>query len=126
MTGEVKRPRGRPRKDGLMPGSPEARAADPEADALHDLLDALHDKFGTAEFGAKDVMGAMTTAGFADPRGDAIRNALTDIAGDKAASTTRGIGRTLTNRQGRIAHGLRLTTRRDLKSKIVMFRVGKV
>ena len=28
MTGEVKRPRGRPRKDGLPAGSPEARAAD--------------------------------------------------------------------------------------------------
>ena len=101
----------------------EAQAADPEADALFALLDALRDRFGRSEFGAKEVQAAMVTAGFADPRGDDLRSALIDLAGEKAATTTRGIGMVLKFREGRIAHGLRLAGRADSVRGVRMYRV---
>lgn len=101
----------------------EAQAADPEGDALFALLDALRDRFGRHEFGAKEVQAAMTMGGFNDPRGDDLRASLVDLAGDKAAGTTRGIGRVLKFREGRIVHGLRLVGRADSNRGVRMFRV---
>ena len=101
----------------------EAQAADPEGDALFALLDALRDRFGSGEFGSKEVQAALTTAGFADPRADDLRAALVDLAGEKAAATTRGIGRVLKFREGRIVHGLRLAGRADSERGVRMFRV---
>lgn len=100
-----------------------AQAADPEADALFALLDALRDRFGRAEFAAKEVQAAMTAHGLVDPRADDLRTALVDLAGDKAATTTRGIGRVLKFREGRIVHGLRLTGRADAHRGVRMFKV---
>lgn len=101
----------------------EAQAADPEGDALFALLDALRDKFGSGEFAAKDVHEAMTTAGFAASRADELSTALQDLAGGKAAGTTRGIGRVLKFREGRIVHGLRLTSRADNSRGVRIFRI---
>lgn len=104
----------------------EAQAADPEADALFALLDALRDRFGRAEFAAKEVQAAMTAHGLVDPRADDLRTALVDLAGDKAAATTRGIGRVLKFREGRIVHGLRLIGRADSNRGVRMFKVETV
>lgn len=101
----------------------EAQAADPEGDALFALLDALRDRFGRHEFSSKEVLAALTTAGFANPRADDLRAALVDLAGEKAAATTRGIGRVLKFREGRIVHGLRLAGRADSDRGVRMFRV---
>lgn len=97
----------------------EAQAADPEADALFALLDALRDQFGTAEFTAKDV---QTRANGCITQGP-LEVALVDLAGDRALSSARSLGRVLKYREGRIVHGLRLVGRQDLHSKIRVYTI---
>ena len=97
----------------------EAQAAAPEADALFALLDALRDQFGTAEFTAKDV---QTRANGCITQGP-LEVALVDLAGDRALSSARSLGRVLKYREGRIVHGLRLVGRQDLHSKIRVYTI---
>lgn len=101
----------------LMPGAfgdpmdliKEAQAADPEAETLFALLDALHDAFGQSEFTAKDVISRVN----ADTRTGALHDALIDIAGDRAVTSSKTLGRVLSHRKGRIVHGLSLLHRKD-------------
>ena len=98
----------------------EAQAADPEADALFSLLDALRDQFGEREFTAKEVQTAAKTMSFDGP----LKMALLDLAGDRALASVKSLGRVLKFREGRIVHGLRLTGRQDLQSKVRVYRVS--
>lgn len=98
----------------------EAQAADPEADALFALLDALRDHFGGAEFTAKDV---QTQAKASTLGQTPLELALLDLAGDRALSSARSLGRVLKFREGRIVHGLRLTGRQDTNSGARAYRV---
>lgn len=100
-----------------------AQAADPEGDTLFALLKVLRFQFGSAEFAAKEVLNSFTTGGIPDPRGEELRSAVVDLAGDKAASTARGIGMVLKFRVGRIVQGLRLISRSDSVRGVRMFRV---
>lgn len=97
----------------------EAQAADPEADALFALLDALRDHFGDGEFSAKDVQIAAKGGMMQSP----LERALLDIAGDRALASARSLGRVLKFREGRIVHGLRLTGRQDMHSKVRVYTV---
>lgn len=99
----------------------ESQAADPEADALFALLDALRDQFGTREFTAKDVVVAASDY----LTSDAVSTAIRDIAGDKAVTSQRSLGRVLKFREGRIVHGLRLVGRADLNAGTRVYRVTR-
>lgn len=99
----------------------EAQASDPEVDALFALLEVLRGEFGNAEFSAKEVIAAIPK----HAQG-AIEVAITDLAGDQSVRSTRSLGRTLRNREGRIAHGLRMTGRQDKNKGVRMFRVQAV
>ena len=90
----------------------EAQAADPDADALFALLDALRDAFGGRSFTAKDVQAKAKD----DFMQNALELALRDLAGDRALSSARSLGRVLKFREGRIVHGLRLTGRQNTSS----------
>lgn len=97
----------------------EAQAADPDAEALHALLDALRGRFGSAEFGAKQVLDAIRASmGETD-----LEVAVKDIAGDNALRSVRSLGRVLKFREGRIVQGLRLTSRRDSHAGAQLYRV---
>ena len=97
----------------------EAQAADPEADALFALLDALRDHFGAAEFTAKDVQAVAN--GYLPQR--ALATAIVDLAGDRALTSVRSLGKALKFREGRIVHGLRLVGRLDLHTKMRVYRI---
>ncbi|TQE98412.1 MAG: hypothetical protein FKY71_13960, partial [Spiribacter salinus] len=97
----------------------EAQAADPEADALFALLDALRDQFSTAEFTAKDVQARANGSITQSP----LEVALVDLAGDRALASARSLGRVLKFREGRIVHGLRLTGRQDMHSKVRTYAI---
>lgn len=97
----------------------EAQAADPEADALFALLDALRDQFAKAEFSAKDVQAAAKASSFDTPLG----LALMDLAGDRALSSARSLGRVLKFREGRIVNGLRLIGRTDKNAGARIYRI---
>lgn len=90
----------------------EAQAADPEADALFALLDALRDAFGKRSFTAKDVQTRVKDVFTDSP----LEAELHDLAGDRALSSAKSLGRVLKFREGRIVHGLRLTGRRNASS----------
>ena len=100
-----------------------AQEADAEADALSALLKALRSRFGAHEFASRDVAAAMSAATLPDSHADELRAAFTDLAGEKAASTVRGIGMVLRFRTGRIVRGLRLAARADSGRGVQMFRV---
>lgn len=96
----------------------KAVAEDPEAETLHSLISALGATFGSREFSAKDVMGKCDGFGT-----DELRDAVVDVAGDRAVASSRSIGRVLKFREGRIVQGIRLQSRRDSVSKILLYRV---
>ena len=89
----------------------KAQAADPEADMLFALLDALRERFGNAD-------GFLPNTELAD--------ALCDIGGDRAVTSSKSLGRVLKNREGRIVHGLRLVGRRDMTTNNLIYRVEVV
>lgn len=100
----------------------KAQAADPEAELLFALLDALRDQFGDKEFSAKDV---QTRAKSGYPQ-NALELAVLDLAGDRALNSARSLGKVLKFRVGRILHGLRLTGRQELHSKVQLYTVKVV
>lgn len=97
----------------------EAQAADPDAEALHALLDALRGRFGGAEFTAKQVLDAIR-AGMGETD---LETAIKDIAGDNGVRSVRSLGRVLKFREGRIVHGLRMTSRPDSHAGALFYRV---
>jgi hypothetical protein len=111
----------------LMPGAfgdpmsliREAQAADPEAEMLFALLDTLRDQFGVAEFTAKEIQLRLNAF-----QGDGLHNAVRDIGGDRAVESSRSLGKVLKYREGRIVHGLRLTSRPDSNAGVRHYRVS--
>ena len=83
------------------------------------LLDALRDQFGASEFTAKDVQTQANASMAQTP----LELALLDLAGDRALSSARSLGRVLKFREGRIVHGLRLTGRQDTNTGARVYRV---
>jgi hypothetical protein len=100
----------------------EAQAADPEADALFALLEALRDVFGGLSFTAKEVQVSAQT-GFMQNNLDV---ALRDLAGDRALSSAKALGRVLKFREDRIVHGLRLKGRQNKSSGAREYRCETV
>lgn len=98
----------------------EAQVADPEMESLHALLQALRSKFGANEFSANDVLEAS------QKNPNEIEAALIGLVGQAAGTNSRGLGRVLKNREGRICGGLRLLGRVDKHRGSRMFRVEPV
>lgn len=92
----------------------KASAGDPEKESLFALIEALKDVFGSRWFSAREasqsaVHGRADHLASAETK--ALANALSDIAGERALTSTRSVGRTLQFREGRIVFGLRLRSR---------------
>ncbi len=92
----------------------EASASDPEQESLFALLEALKEAFRTSWFTAREtsqhaVQGRNDS--FASANAKAIANALADLGGERALTSTRSVGRILQFREGRIVFGLRLQSR---------------
>ena len=104
----------------------KAQAADPEADMLFALLDALRERFGNAEFSAKAVLTDAKASAYGFLPNTELADALRDIGGDRAVTSSKSLGRVLKNREGRIVHGLRLVGRRDMTTNNLIYRVEVV
>lgn len=92
-----------------------AQREDPEQESHFALLEALSDVFPDMWFTARDTVQRVRSGGTSRPgMGDAnaLSEAILDIAGERALSSTKSLGRVLKFREGRVVFGRRLLSRR--------------
>lgn len=92
-----------------------AQREDPEQEAHFALLEALSDVFPDMWFTARDTVQRVQSGGTSGPgMGDAnaLSEAILDVAGERALSSTKSLGRVLKFREGRVVFGRRLLSRR--------------
>ena len=92
----------------------QAQGSDPEQESLFALLEALDNVFARRWFTAREACqhaSAARTAHHSMGGAKALADALADIGGERALTSTRSIGRILQFREGRIVYGLRLQSR---------------
>lgn len=95
----------------------EAQKSDPEREALGEFLEALKD------MSPPDGVTAKTLCEYCRNCPDSsLAEALRDLTGTDNF-TSKGVGRTLGYREGRIVNGLRLAVRKDPHSKSSLWRV---
>lgn len=102
-----------------------AQRDDPEQECLFALLESLADVFPDMWFTARDVVQRVPSGGIGGPgMGDAnaLAEAISDIAGERALSSSKSLGRVLKFRIGRVVLGRRLLSRRP--RNVLEFRVA--
>lgn len=115
----------RPSKFGdPMDAVVEAQTSDPEQEAFGDFLAVWRELFKGDWVSASDVFKEASSQ-FGDDRSSRLLEVLYDLKGGRQRLSSKGVGRLLAYRLGRIVHGLRLEARKDKSSGSKLWRVAE-